>query len=146
MNKKVIIISVLGLVGVGAFFYFKPKSNAQEQDSLTGGALGNTNLPNTTGVPPTGTVLTTPEQVQETATKIAEARNLASQVSKLRAQRNVYLSSSTKTPTNTFYSSNMQTLINKGQISQLDKKIKELDDKLVLLGFTELNGSIIKIT
>jgi hypothetical protein len=67
-------------------------------------------------------------------------------VSKLRAQRNVYLSSSTKTPTNTFYSSNMQTLINKGQISQLDKKIKELDDKLVLLGFTELNGSIIKIT
>jgi hypothetical protein len=71
MNKKVIIISVLGLLGLGAFLYFKPKSKAQDEDSSTGGALGsnsgNTDLSNTTGVPPTDNVSTTPEQVQETS-------------------------------------------------------------------------------
>jgi hypothetical protein len=65
MNKKVIIISVLGLVGigVGAFFYFKPKNEAKDKDSSTGGGsgstTGNTDSTNTTGVP------STPEQVQE---------------------------------------------------------------------------------
>ena len=57
MNKKVIIISVLGLLGIGAFIYFKPKSEAKDKDSSKGGASGstsdNTDLPNTTGVPPT---------------------------------------------------------------------------------------------
>lgn len=71
MNKKVIIISVLGLVGVGAFFYFKPKSKAQDKDSSTVEALdstsGNTDLSNKTDVAPTDNVLNTPEQVQETS-------------------------------------------------------------------------------
>jgi len=57
MNKKVIIISVLGLLGIGAFFYFKPKKTEKDKDSLKNGGSGstsdNTDLPNTTGVPPT---------------------------------------------------------------------------------------------
>ena len=74
MNKKVIIISVLGLVGIGigAFFYFKPKATEKDKDSSKVGGSGstsgsntsgstsdNTDLPNTTGNP------STPEQVQE---------------------------------------------------------------------------------
>ena len=70
MNKKVIIISVLGLVGLGAFFYFKPKATEKDKGSSTFGGsgsttgntdstTGNTDSTNTTGVP------STPEQVQE---------------------------------------------------------------------------------
>lgn len=65
MNKKVIIISVLGLVviGVGAFFILKPKSQAQDKDSSKGGASGST-TGNTDSTKTTG-VQSTPEQVQE---------------------------------------------------------------------------------
>lgn len=61
MNKKVIIISILGLVGigVGAFFIFKPKSEAKDKESSTGGASGSNGNANST----------TTEQVQETTKK-----------------------------------------------------------------------------
>jgi hypothetical protein len=71
MNKKVIIISILGLVGVGvgAFFILKPKSEAKDKDSSTGGASGsisgNTDSTNTTGVPPTNSVSTTPASLSD---------------------------------------------------------------------------------
>jgi hypothetical protein len=116
MNKKVIIISILGLIGVGAFFYFKPKSKENETDS-SGGALGSTSgnsdlSSNTTtsttssssapstqtstlSSPPTQTsvtindvVLTTPAQVVETAFKISEAKSIASQIFDLRNKKN----------------------------------------------------------
>jgi hypothetical protein len=117
MNKKVIIISILGLVGVGAFFYFKPKNEAKDKDSSTGGDLGSTSgnsdlSSNTTtsttssssapstqtstlSSPPTQTsvtindvVLTTPAQVVETAFKISEAKSIASQIFDLRNKKN----------------------------------------------------------
>jgi hypothetical protein len=153
MNKKVIIISVLGLIGVGAFFYFKPKSKANETDS-SGGALGSTSgnadLSGTTSVPPTGTVLSTPEQVQETAKKIAEARSLATQVSELRAKRIGLMSSSSQTSSQTSNNSflpsrNLSLFSRKTQIAGLEKQIKDLDEKLGLLGYAEVNGGITKI-
>jgi hypothetical protein len=71
MNKKVIIISVLGLVviGVGAFFIFKPKSEAKDKDSSTGGASGsdsgNSDSTNTTGTPTTDSVSTSPASLSD---------------------------------------------------------------------------------
>jgi hypothetical protein len=111
MNKKVIIISVLGLVGIGAFFYFKPKNEAKDKGSSTGGSLSsasdNPSLPSNTttststtptstlSAPPTQTsvtindvVLTTPAQVVETAFKISEAKSIASQIFDLRNKKN----------------------------------------------------------
>lgn len=110
MNKKVIIISVLGLVGIGAFFYFKPKNEAKDKGSSTGGSLSSASdspsLPSNTtptsttptstlSAPPTQTsvtindvVLTTPAQVVETAFKISEAKSIASQIFDLRNKKN----------------------------------------------------------
>lgn len=110
MNKKVIIISVLGLVGLGAFFYFKPKNEAKDKGSSTGGSLSSASdspsLPSNTtptsttptstlSAPPTQTsvtindvVLTTPAQVVETAFKISEAKSIASQIFDLRNKKN----------------------------------------------------------
>jgi hypothetical protein len=71
MNKKVIIISVLGLVGigVGAFFYFKPKATEKDKGSSTvggsGSTTGNTDSTNTTGVPPTNSISTTPASLSD---------------------------------------------------------------------------------
>ena len=108
MNKNVIIISVLSLVGVGAFFYFKRKKTMPNQNSLTDtGLASNSVLPTSTtttttptstlSVPPTQSsvtigevTLTTPVQVVETAIKIAEAKNIATQILNLRNQKNRY--------------------------------------------------------
>ena len=98
MNKNVIIISVLSLVGVGAFFYFKRKKTMPNQNSLADtGLASNSVLPTTTTTAPTPTstinvpssetnvkindvVLTTPVEVVETAIKISEAKNIETKI------------------------------------------------------------------
>lgn len=108
MNKNVIIISVLSLVGVGAFFYFKRKKTMPNQNSLTDiGLASNSVLPTSTTTAPTPTstinvpssetsvkindvVLTTPVEVVETAIKISEAKNIANEILNLRNQKNRY--------------------------------------------------------
>ena len=171
MNKKVIIISVLGLVGVGAFFYFKPKSEAKDKDSSKGGALGSTSdnpsLPSNTtqtsttptstlSVPPTQTsvtindvVLTTPAQVVETAFKISEAKNIATQISDLKNKKNLYPTLNLRdwareTNARWKFESQLPRLREQSLIG-IDAQIKELDKTLALLGYMEVNGSIVKI-
>ena len=156
MNKIVIITGSVALLGVGAYFYFKTKSTGKDVGSLSGGTLGSiannpTSSLGTTSVPPTGTTLTTPEQVQDTAKKIAEARSLATQISDLKTKRNSYINSSlkdfSKLSNNSFWANNLQMLktIKEQQIGDLEKQIKALDEKLALLGYAEVNGSISKI-
>ena len=156
MNKIVIITGSVALLGVGAYFYFKTKSTGKDVGSLSGGTLGSiannpTSSLGTTSVPPTGTTLTTPEQVQDTAKKIAEARSLATQISDLKTKRNSYINSSlkdfSKLSNNSFWVNNLQMLktIKEQQIGDLERQIKALDEKLALLGYAEVNGSISKI-
>lgn len=155
-TKKILIIGSVAVLGVGAYFYFKPKGKGNETNSLSGGTSGS--IPNnpatssgTTSVPPTGTTLTTPEQVEETAKKIAEARSLATKIYDLKNKRNSYMTSSSRdfanSSNNNFWSNNesMLKLLRQQQISLVEKEIKELDEKLALLGYAEVNGSITKI-
>ena len=155
-TKKILIVGAVAVLGVGAYFYFKPKSKGNETNSLSGGTSGS--IPNnpatssgTTSVPPTGTTLTTPEQVEETAKKIAEARSLATKIYDLKNKRNSYMTSSSKdfanSSNNTFWLNNerMLKMIKDQKIAGLEKEIKDLDEKLALLGYAEVNGSITRI-
>jgi len=168
MNKNVIIISVLSLVGVGAFFYFKRKKTMPNQNSLTDtGLASNSVLPTTTTTAPTPTstinvpssetsvkindvVLTTPVEVVETAIKISEAKNIATKIFDIRNKINRYSYMddlrkwAKETDTNWTWESELPEK-KKNYLFNLNKGIKELDKTLALLGYTEVNGSISKI-
>jgi hypothetical protein len=97
MNKTVIIAGSVLVLGVGAYFYFKPKKTGTTGSGTTGSGTtgsgttgtgttgtgttgtGTTGTETTgtgsTSVPPTGTTLSTPAQVEDTAKKIAEAKS-----------------------------------------------------------------------
>ena len=99
MNKKLIIIGVLGLAGAGAFLYFKSKNKLGKNDipSSAGGLIPpsgtsvlptttttTTTKPNETSVTIGDVVLTPPIEKLENAIKLAEARNIATQINELR--------------------------------------------------------------
>jgi hypothetical protein len=79
MNKSVIIIGGLTIIGVGAYLFFKPKKVSKD-------SVNQLDTDTTTAVPQKGTQLTTPEQVEEMALKIAEARELTKTICDLKKQ------------------------------------------------------------
>ena len=85
MNKTALTIGVLALVGVGAYFYFKPKASEATTGSVGLGAPNST----TTPVPPTGTQLVTPEQVEQIAMKMSEARELTKNICLLKKEHSI---------------------------------------------------------
>jgi hypothetical protein len=164
MNKTAVIIGSVALLGVGAYFYFKPKSIGTTGSETTGtgttgaGTTGGTSTgatetsgAGTTSVPPTGTVLTTPEQVAETAKKIADAKDLATKISDLRTKRTKYLmlplSEYARESGNSFWANNQDMLssLRNSDITAIDKQIKNLNEEIGKLGYMEVNGSITKI-
>ena len=158
MNKTVVIIGSVLVLGVGAYFYFKPKKTGTTGTGTSGtGTSGadttgsDTTGTGTTSVPPTGTTLSTPAQVEDTAKKIAEARSLATKISDLRTKRNSYLVISLRdyatASGNEFWSTNNQMLemLKKQEIKRLEEEIKNLDEQIGKLGFMEVNGSISRI-
>jgi hypothetical protein len=94
MNKTVIIIGGVALVGVVAYFYFKPKLTASTGAGETGtGAMGTGMTGTATGtgttgatMPPAGTVFTTPEQVEAITVKVSTARDLTKKICDLKKQ------------------------------------------------------------
>ena len=89
MNKTAIIIGGVTLVGVVAYFYFKPKLSASTGTGTgTGTGMGTGTGTGTTGtgttMPPAGTVLTTPEQVEAITIKISTARDLTKTICDLK--------------------------------------------------------------
>ena len=82
MKKAVIIIGGLTVIGVGAYLFFKPKKVLKD-------SVNQLDTDTTTPVPPKGTQLTTPEQVEEVALKIVEARELAKRICELKKQYNI---------------------------------------------------------
>jgi hypothetical protein len=99
MNKTAIIIGGVALVGVVAYFYFKPKLSASTGAGETGagetgtgamdaGMTGTGTGTGTTGgtMPPAGTVLTTPEQVEAITIKVSTARDLTKTICDLKKQ------------------------------------------------------------
>jgi len=168
MNKTAVIIGGVAFLGIGAYFYFKPKATVTTGAGSTGAGTtgagttgtGVTGASSTgtsstgtgmTSVPPTGTVLYTPEQVLMTAKIIADAKSLATQISDKRTKRSSYLVISLKdyavASDNKFWANNDNILkmLKDQDIKKLEAEIKDLDEQLGKLGYMEVNGSIVKI-
>jgi len=143
MNKKVIIVSVLGLVVVGAYFYFKDKSKTQE-------ILESKPSDNSLNVPPKGTVLSNPEEVLETAKKITDAKGLARNINSLRLEKEKMLSN----PKKFFISKGLGVMINnkayldskiQRRVVDFDQQINSFESLIKNLGFKEVNGNAVQI-
>jgi hypothetical protein len=137
-TKKVLIIGVVGAIGIGVYLYFKPKENGLITAS---GVPDNAN--SQISVPPTGTVLQTPAQVAETAQKIADAKALAIEIKNLKIRKESLILASKKDVGGMFGFNKAN--IYKSQISTTDLKIKDLEKLIADLGYTEVNGSVVKI-
>lgn len=159
MNKTVVIIGSVLVLGVGAYFYFKPKKTGTTGTGTSGtGTSGadttgtGTTDTGTTSVPPTGTTLSTPAQVEDLAKKIAEAKSLATQISDLRNKRSSTMAMSlndfgreTGHLTNGFGAESAFKFFKEQEIKSLETQMKNLDEQLGKLGYMEVNGSITKI-
>jgi hypothetical protein len=88
MNKNVLIIGGVALVGVVAYLYFKPKATGTTGTIGTTGTTGTGSTGTGTGatMPPAGTVFTTPEEVEAITVKISSARDLTKTICDLKKQ------------------------------------------------------------
>jgi hypothetical protein len=143
MNKKVIIIAVLGLAGVGAYFYFKEKSKTNK-------ILEGQTSDNSLNVPPKGTALSNPEEVIELAKKITDAKALARNINALRLEKETMLSN----PKKFFIGKVSGVMINnkayldskiQRRIEDFDSKINSFESLIKNLGFKEVNGNAVQI-
>lgn len=157
MNKTVLVIGVLALAGVGAYFYFKPKTTRATTTGLSGlGSLGTSDsgATSTTPVPPTGTQLTTPQQVEEIAVKIGTARDLTKRICELKKQYKITTDEMNDfmnfTSVPNFTSTTMTTAQELAQYAIARKKaVQEVADsikKLQELGYKENNCEMVKIS
>jgi len=143
MNKKVIIVAVLGLVGVGAYFYFKDKSKTNK-------ILEGQTSDNSLNVPPKGTALSNPEEVIELAKKITDAKGLARNINALRLEKESMLSNPKQYFTGkvkSLFLNNKAYLDSKIQkrVLDFDSKINSFESLIKNLGFKEVNGNAVQI-
>lgn len=143
MNKKVIIVAVLGLVGVGAYFYFKDKSKTNK-------ILEGQTSDNSLNVPPKGTALSNPEEVVELAKKITDAKGLARSINALKLEKESMLSNPKqffrgKVPS--IFLNSKEYLAPKIQrrVVDFDSKINSFESLIKNLGFKEVNGNAVQI-
>jgi hypothetical protein len=150
MKKAIIIIGGLTVIGVGAYLYFKGKAKPNEEmmgegETTTG----------TTGTGTTGTVVPKVNEVPQVSnsTKNAqEAVTLASQIFELKNKKTKYSNMSIteffKTPEGKGrFSLNpaLSETYRQKVLKDFDAQLKILTDKIVALGFIEVNGSIAKL-
>ena len=135
MNKKLIIIGILGLAGAGAFLYFKSKNKLGKNETPT--PTSTTTKPNETSVTIGDVVLNPAIENVENAIKIAEAKDIARQINELRNRYEEGIKTETYNPalTNLFINSP----------KSYPNRMKALNTSLALLGYTEVNGSIQKL-
>jgi hypothetical protein len=145
MDKKAVIIGGIVVLGLGAYFYFKPKKT----DNLgTGTSVGGFTNPNSQiSVPPTGEVITSPEEVEKIAQKIADAKALAIKIDNLKTERRqIALAPTTGSA---FFGGiggeSTQNFIRSVRTKELDTQIADLEKLITDLGYAEVNGKITKI-
>jgi hypothetical protein len=143
MNKKVIIVAVLGLVGVGAYFYFKDKSKTNK-------ILASQTSDNSLNVPPKNTVLSNPDEVVELAKKITDAKGLARNINALRLEKEEMISN----PKKFFIGKGLGVKINnkayldskiQRRVVDFDQQINSFESLIKNLGFKEVNGNAVQI-
>lgn len=143
MNKKVVIVAVLGLVGVGVYFYFKDKSKTNK---ILTGQINDNSL----NVPPKGTALSNPEQVIELAKKITDAKNLAKKINDLRLEKENMISNPKKffigkAPIMLLNSKNYLDSKIKKSSEDFDQRINSFESLIKNLGYKEVKGVAVQI-
>ena len=121
-TKRVLIIGAVGVLGIGAYLYFRPKNTKGIDSSLL------ENKSSGISVPPKGTVLSSPQEVADTAKKIADAKGLAGKINDLRNQKK-----------------KIGGLSRNVRIKKIDQEIADIEKVLNSLGYTELNGKLVNI-
>lgn len=165
MNKTAIIIGGVAIVGVVAYFYFKPKLSATTGAGAMGtgeiGALtGTTGTTGTTGagttgatMPPAGTVFTTPEQVEAITVKVSTARDLTKTICDLKKrykitedQMNDFMNFTSWNPSSL---STMTTVQSLAQTAVARKKaiqtVANSINELKALGYKEVDCKMVQI-
>jgi LPXTG-motif cell wall-anchored protein len=159
-NSILYIVGAVALLGGGAFLFLKNKkskdaSKLAELQTLTTGAGTPTTTPTIVN-PTTGAVVPKVDEVLpvSNSTKNAqEAVTLASQIFDLKNKKSRYSAmsipefSKTKEGSEDFFKNNLTTvkILKENALKSFDKQLKILNDKIVALGFVEVNGSIAKL-
>jgi hypothetical protein len=143
MNQRVVIVGVIGIVGVGAYFYFNSKLKKPTTEIVD-------NSQSLISVPPKGFVLSTPEEVVDTAKKITDAKGLARNINNSRLEKENMISN----PRQYFIGKIPRILLGSKQyldkkiaekISAFDQQIVDMEKTLSSLGYKEVNGNIVRI-
>jgi hypothetical protein len=165
MNKTVIIIGGVALVGVVAYFYFKPKLTASTGAGETGtGAMGTGMTGTATGtgttgatMPPAGTVFTTPEQVEAITVKVSTARDLTKTICDLKKQykittdqMNDFMNFTSTSQGSSIFSSQISQSASEMMKFQLARKkaiqtVADSINELKALGYKEVDCKMVQI-
>jgi hypothetical protein len=154
MNKSVIyIVGATVLVGGGAFLFLKNKkakdlSKLADIQKESGTTLGGTTSSGI-AVSRVDDVL----QISNSTKNAQEAVTLASQIFELKNKKSKYTNmslsefSKTKEGKEDFFKSNigMVETLKEVTLKEFDRQLKILTDKIVALGYVEVNGSIAKL-
>ena len=157
-NSILYIVGAVVLLGGGAFLFLKNKKN-KDKDKLALAELQTATIgvPTPTIVnPTTGAVVPKVDEVLpvSNSTKNAqEAVTLASQIFDLKNKKIRYSAmsipefSKTKEGSEDFFKNNLTMLkaLKENALKSFDSQLKILNDKIVALGFVEVNGSIAKL-
>ena len=157
-NSILYIVGAVALLGGGAFLFLKNKKNKDKDKlALAESQTATTGLPTATTVnPTTGAVVPKVDEVLpvSSSTKNAqEAVTLASQIFDLKNKKSRYSAmsisefSKTKEGREDFFinSSSMLKALKENALKSFDSQLKILNDKIVALGYVEVNGSIAKL-
>jgi hypothetical protein len=147
-TKKILIIGVVGVLGIGVYLYFRPKKTDNLGTGTSVGELGNPNSLIT--VPPTGAVITDPEEVEKIAQKMADAKALAVKIDALKTQRRkLALQLNSQNRIGLFGGKgggqNVQNILYNKTSKELDSQIADLEKLITDLGYAEVNGKVTKI-
>jgi hypothetical protein len=142
-TKRVLIIGAVGVLSIGAYLYFRPKKT---DNAVAGTPTSGVPNPNSLiSVPPTGEVITSPEEVEKIAQKIADAKALAIKIDDLKTQRRQLVLSPNTTNVFGIGGKNIQNAIINAKTKKLDMQIADLEKLITDLGYAEVNGKITKI-
>lgn len=151
-TKRVLIIGAVGVLSVGAYLYFRPKKTVVTGTDSSNSGLPSANPNSLISVPPKGTVITSPEEVEKIAQKIADAKALAIKIDDLKTQRRqLALMPNVTSGVGIFGGgrgvggTSLQDLIRSTRSKALDTQIADLEKLITDLGYAEVNGKITQI-
>ena len=143
-NSVLYIVGAVALIGVGAIIFLKKKNN-KDKDKLA--ELQNLSTNVAVGTKSSDAV------TKDNSKNVAEAINLATEIADLKAKKLKFTImpnsefSSTDEGQNGFWATNQNVLkqLKESTLLTISNEIKALNEKIVALGYMEVNGGITKI-